>query len=159
MTILLIAKLERQGMPVSISPMKLLLAHRPLLIVTWNHWVLVVATPHTSMNGRRILACLLLFEHVGALSPGRKADFLILDCSSPEVRPSWDFTWELVRQYDRADILATFVDGEPLCIGGKSTRFNSSSFLSVAESRAIQSVIDARLVRLHSTSEAARSTR
>jgi hypothetical protein len=159
MTILMIAKLARQGMPISISPMKLLLAHSHLLIITWNHWVLVAATPHTAMNGRRAVACLLLFNHVGALSPGRKADFLILDCSGPEVRPSWDFTWELVRQYDRADILAAFVDGEPLCIGGKSTRFNSSRFLSEAEPHAIQSVIEARLVRLHPTSEAARSTR
>ncbi|MDB5532396.1 MAG: Cytosine deaminase [Hyphomicrobiales bacterium] len=102
---------------------------------------------------------ILMGDEIGALSPGRKADFLILDCSGPEVRPCWDFTWELVRQYDRADILATFVDGEPVCIGGKSTRFNSSRFLSDAEPHAIQSVIDARLVRLHPTSEAAKRMR
>src|SRR6185503_15110585 len=56
----------------------------------------------------------LLDREVGAVKPGLKADFLLLDCTGPEVQPSWDFAWELVRFYDRADIAATFVDGELL---------------------------------------------
>jgi hypothetical protein len=96
----------------------------------------------------------LLGEHVGSLAPGRKADFLLLDCTGPEVRPRWDFTWEVVRFFDRADIIATFVDGEPVQIGGNSTRFDSMSFLDGAEVEGVQAVRDAGLIKLHSGADA-----
>jgi cytosine/adenosine deaminase-related metal-dependent hydrolase len=91
----------------------------------------------------------LLGEQIGSLTPGKKADFLLLDCSGPEVRPRWDFTWELVRFFDRADIIASFVDGEPLVINGQSSRFDSEDFVAAHEAEAIRSVHDAGIVRLH----------
>ncbi len=97
----------------------------------------------------------LLGSEVGALVPGRKADFLLLDCSGPEVRPRWDFTWEVVRYFDRADILATFVDGEAVQIGGRSTRFDNDAFLDDAQVYGVRAVHDAGLIRLHSTADSA----
>jgi 5-methylthioadenosine/S-adenosylhomocysteine deaminase len=101
----------------------------------------------------------LLGDTTGALAPGRKADFLVLDCSGPEVLPSWDFTWELVRFYDRADILATVVDGEALIVGGRSTRFDNQDFVRTALPEGIQSVHDAEIVRLHGPSDDYRPAR
>jgi cytosine/adenosine deaminase-related metal-dependent hydrolase len=95
----------------------------------------------------------LLGDEVGSLAPGRKADFLLLDCQGPEVRPSWDFTWEIVRFFDRADILATFVEGEPVQVGGRSTRFDNVTFLDGAEAEGVQAVHDAGLIRLHGTAD------
>jgi 5-methylthioadenosine/S-adenosylhomocysteine deaminase len=97
----------------------------------------------------------LLGNEIGSLKPGRKADFLLLDCSGPEVRPRWDFTWEIVRFFDRADILASFVEGEPVQIGGKSTRFDMAAFIEAAEPEGIQAVRDSGLIRLHATADSA----
>jgi 5-methylthioadenosine/S-adenosylhomocysteine deaminase len=94
-------------------------------------------------------ATALLGEQIGSLAPGKRADFLLLDCSGPEVRPRWDLTWELVRFFDRADIVASFVDGEPLTIEGRSSRFDSEEFVAAHEAEAVQSVHDAAIVRLH----------
>jgi cytosine/adenosine deaminase-related metal-dependent hydrolase len=95
----------------------------------------------------------LLGSEVGALVPGRKADFLLFDCRAPEVRPRWDFTWEIARYFDRADILATFVDGEPVQIGGRSTRFDSAAFLDAAEPEGVRAVQTAGLIRVHGTAD------
>jgi cytosine/adenosine deaminase-related metal-dependent hydrolase len=96
----------------------------------------------------------LLGDRIGALAPGRRADFLLLDRSGPEVRPHWDFTWELVRCFDRADILASFVDGEPVQIAGRSTRLDSAPFFDTAEAEGVAAVRGAGLIRLHATADA-----
>jgi cytosine/adenosine deaminase-related metal-dependent hydrolase len=106
---------------------------------------------HAATQGGADVA--LLGQQVGSLSPGKKADFLLLDCSGPEVRPRWDFTWELVRYFDRADILAAFVDGEAVMIGGRSTRYDSDKFMAENEALAIASVHEAGIVRLHGTAD------
>ncbi|HEX9327187.1 MAG TPA: amidohydrolase family protein [Reyranella sp.] len=95
----------------------------------------------------------LLDREVGAVKQGLKADFLLLDCTGPEVLPSWDFAWELVRFYDRADIAATFVDGELLMQGGRATRFDSEAFVEEELAPGVQAIKDANLWRLHGESE------
>jgi len=65
----------------------------------------------------------------GAIREGRRADFLLLDISAPEVRPSWDFAWELVRYYDRADLKAVFVDGEPVIVDGRPIGWDLDRFI------------------------------
>ena len=92
----------------------------------------------------------------GELAPGRQADFLILDRTGPEVLPSWDFTWELVRFYDRADILATVVDGVPLVIHGTAIRFDSRSFVEGHAATGADRVTASGIVRLHGPSDAHR---
>ena len=78
---------------------------------------------------------------------------MLLDCSGPEVRPRWDFTWEIVRFFDRADILATFVEGEAVQIAGRATRFDCAKFMNEAEPEGIQAVHDSGLIRLHATAD------
>lgn len=97
----------------------------------------------------------LLGHEVGSLTPGRKADFLILDCRGPEMRPRWDFTWEIVRFLDRADILATVIDGEPVLIDGRTTRFDSAAFLDATEAEGVRSVNEAAMIKLHATADSA----
>jgi cytosine/adenosine deaminase-related metal-dependent hydrolase len=97
-----------------------------------------------------------LGDKTGALVAGRQADFLILDRSGPEVLPSWDFTWELVRYYDRADILATVVDGRPVVVGGRSTLFDSEQFVRDDLAEGARWINDTKIVRLHGSSESHR---
>ena len=93
-----------------------------------------------------------LGDETGALVPGRMADFLVLDCSGPEVLPSWDFTWELVRYYDRADIASTVVAGKLVMNAGRATRFDSEAFLEEAMREGVQWMRDTPIVRLHGPS-------
>jgi len=95
----------------------------------------------------------------GRLEPGYEADFLELDMISPEVLPSWDFTWELVRYYDRANIMATFVAGNPVVVGGKPAEFDLEEFTQENLSMGIQSILDADIVRLHGSSDGYRPNR
>lgn len=95
----------------------------------------------------------LLEKETGSIGVGLKADFLLLDCSGPEVLPRWDFAWELVRFYDRADIAATFVEGELLIQAGRATRFDMDEFVEKELGHGMQSIEDANLLRLHGDSE------
>lgn len=47
----------------------------------------------------------------GAIAPGLKADYLLVDIDVPEMQPSWDLTWELVRLGARDQIVAVVVGG------------------------------------------------
>jgi 5-methylthioadenosine/S-adenosylhomocysteine deaminase len=98
-----------------------------------------------------------LGETVGSLGAGREADFLILDRRGPEVLPSWDFTWELVRCYDRADILATIVGGKAVTIDGRATAFDSEQFVADRLAAGVANVESATITRLHGTSANARA--
>ena len=93
-----------------------------------------------------------LGETTGALVPGREADVLVLDRSGPEVLPSWDFSWELVRYFDRADIVATVVAGEPVLLSGRTTRFDSEAFVEETTAAGAQWMKDTPIVRLHGPS-------
>ncbi len=65
----------------------------------------------------------------GELRKGLRADFLILDMQTPEVLPSWDFEWELIRLYNRDQIVAVIVDGKPVMAGGQPIDWSASEFL------------------------------
>ncbi|GAA2793227.1 amidohydrolase family protein [Saccharopolyspora taberi] len=47
----------------------------------------------------------------GAVAAGQAADFLLVDLAVPELTPSWDLPWELVRLAGRDQITAVVVDG------------------------------------------------
>ena len=93
---------------------------------------------------------------IGALEPGLEADFLVLEMESPEVLPSWDFVWELVRYYDRANIVATVVAGRPAVIGGKPVGVSMDAFTREHLETGIRSIDDADIVRLHGPSDSHR---
>ncbi len=48
----------------------------------------------------------------GAIAPGLRADYLLVDLAVPELQPSWDLTWELVRLGNKDQIVAVVVDGK-----------------------------------------------
>lgn len=48
---------------------------------------------------------------VGQISPGAFADLLVIDLDTPELTPSWDLPWELVRQVGRDQIESVIVQG------------------------------------------------
>nr|BFD87333.1 amidohydrolase [Streptomyces sp. Xyl84] len=47
----------------------------------------------------------------GEIAVGKAADFLLVDLRVPELTPSYDLSWELVRLAGRDQITAVFVDG------------------------------------------------
>jgi 5-methylthioadenosine/S-adenosylhomocysteine deaminase len=47
----------------------------------------------------------------GTVAVGRAADFLLIDLDVPEMTPSWDLRWELVRLASRAQIESVHVHG------------------------------------------------
>ena len=68
----------------------------------------------------------------GSIAEGLRADFLVVDCKQPEVLPSWDLEWELVRHYDRTNLAAVFVDGEATLIGGQPVGWDLDRFMDEA---------------------------
>lgn len=48
----------------------------------------------------------------GEIAVGKAADFLLVDVNVPELTPSWDLEWELVRLAGRDQITAVVVDGK-----------------------------------------------
>ena len=67
---------------------------------------------------------------VGSLSPGLKADFLLVDMLRPECMPSHDFEWEFVRYYNRDQIDAVVISGEPVVFGGNAVNWDDQSFIT-----------------------------
>jgi len=74
-----------------------------------------------------------LGSSTGAIESGRQADFLLLDTTAPECRPSWDFVWDLVRSYDRSHLLAVYIDGEQMLVDGQPTTWDLDAFLDESE--------------------------
>ncbi len=52
-----------------------------------------------------------LGDLIGVIAPGMAADFLLVDLDVPEMTPSWDRLWELVRYGNRDQIVAVFTNG------------------------------------------------
>lgn len=98
-----------------------------------------------------------LGEVTGVLQAGMDADLLILDMTSPEVLPSWDFTWELVRFYDRTNLLGVVVAGAPAILHGRAVRFDSDQFVADHRYYAERRIPDAGVVRVHGPSRLHRS--
>ena len=104
-------------------------------------------------------AAIGLEQAIGSLVAGARADFLVLDCSGPEVNPSWDFCWELVRFYDRADLLLTVVDGRPVCCRDRWPGEVLERFLIDARQLGVTWLDEAEVVRLHGPSSRHRRSR
>jgi len=88
----------------------------------------------------------------GQLAAGYRADFLVLDTNSPEVLPSWDFEWELVRLYNRDQIRAVVIDGALIMQDGRAVGWDQEQFLEEQLPAAIRTVESAPIVRRHGPS-------
>jgi len=92
----------------------------------------------------------------GTLERGRAADFLILDMTAPEVVPSWDFEWELVRTYDRDQVRAVVVDGRVVLRDGRAVGWDSQAFVRDQRKLALDMVDQAKVTRVHAVSSTLR---
>jgi cytosine/adenosine deaminase-related metal-dependent hydrolase len=90
-----------------------------------------------------------LGRRTGAIEPGKAADFLILDIDIPELTPSWDLRWELVRLGNRDQIVAVFVGGKLRLWRGWPIDWDGRALLSDVRARAAAAVAKAPIQRVH----------
>ena len=81
----------------------------------------------------------------------------MLDRRHPEVNPSWDFEWELVRLYNRDQIDAVVVDGKAVMEQSRPVGWDADEFLAANMERARNAVRAAPIVRRHGISANARN--
>lgn len=93
-----------------------------------------------------------LGDITGSIAPGKHADFLLLSRNTPECQPSWDFPWELVRYYDRTNLVAVYVDGRILLENGRPTTCDIDDLLVSGLDRARRVVTEAPITRVHGPS-------
>lgn len=70
---------------------------------------------------------------IGEISPGARADLLVLNIDTPEFVPSWDVPWELVRLANRDQIEAVIVEGKLRLEGGWPVDWDGREFLERAK--------------------------
>lgn len=88
----------------------------------------------------------------GRIAPGLDADFLLVDLDVPELTPSWDLGWELVRLAGRDQIEAVFVQGRMRLWRGWPVDWDARALLSQARERAARAIAAAPIQRIHPTS-------
>ncbi|MEV7520402.1 amidohydrolase family protein [Streptomyces sp. NPDC091371] len=93
----------------------------------------------------------------GRIAAGAAADFLLVDASGPEMRPSWDLPWELVRRGNRDQITAVFVAGRLRMFQGRPVGWDGSALVRRAAELGREVVARAGVTRVHRTSTDARS--
>ncbi|MFJ8160489.1 amidohydrolase family protein [Streptomyces sp. NPDC096136] len=93
----------------------------------------------------------------GRIAPGAAADFLLVDVSGPEMRPSWDLPWELVRRGNRDQITAVFVAGVLRMWRGRAVGWDDRALVRRAAELAEEVVARAGVTRAHPTSTQARA--
>ncbi|MEU3777643.1 amidohydrolase family protein [Streptomyces sp. NPDC032472] len=93
----------------------------------------------------------------GRIAAGAAADFLLVDVSGPEMRPSWDLPWELVRRGNRDQITAVFVAGRLRMWQGRAVGWDDRALVQRAAELAAEVVGRAGVTRVHPTSTQARA--
>ena len=89
----------------------------------------------------------------GHIATGLAADFLLVDLNVPELTPSWDLSWELVRLAGREQIRAVFVGGRMRLWNGWPIDWDGRSLLDRAREAARQAIAAAPIQRVHATAE------
>ncbi|WP_213305587.1 amidohydrolase family protein [Paraburkholderia sacchari] len=85
----------------------------------------------------------------GEIAPGKAADFLLVDLDVPEMRPSWELEWELVRLANRNQIDAVFVAGRLRLWHGWPIDWDASALLREVDEAAAAVVARAPIKRVH----------
>ena len=99
-----------------------------------------------------------LKDEIGSIAVGQAADFLLVDLETPEMTPSWDLTWELVRYANRDQITAVFVAGELRLWRGWPVDWDGRALMRRVAERAREAVARAPTIqRIHSTADAHRA--
>lgn len=92
----------------------------------------------------------------GRIATGLAADGLVIDLDVPELTPSWDLGWELVRLAHRSQIEAVLVQGRVRLWQGWPLDWDARALMARAREKARQAVAAAPIQRIHPASGAAR---
>ncbi len=95
----------------------------------------------------------------GRIEAGLAADFVIVDLDVPEMLPSWDLTWELVRLANRDQIVANFVAGRMRLWRGWPTGWDARALMAQVRQRAAGAVAQAPIQRIHPVADEHRRLR
>lgn len=104
---------------------------------------------HATSGGARAVG---LGGVTGAIEQGRAADFLLLDLDVPELQPSWDLGWELVRLADRSQVQAVFVAGRLRLWQGWPVDWDARALMRQVRELAREDIARAPIQRVHPTS-------
>jgi len=85
----------------------------------------------------------------GEIAVGKAADFLLVDLDVPEMKPSWDLTWELVRLAGREQLTAVFVAGKLRLWQGWPVDWDGKALMREVERAAREVVSRAPIQRIH----------
>jgi cytosine/adenosine deaminase-related metal-dependent hydrolase len=88
----------------------------------------------------------------GEIAHGKAADFLIVDLEVPEMLPSWDLPWDLVRLANRDQIEAVFVAGQLRLWQGWPLDWDGRALMREVAAELRQVVEQAPIQRIHGTS-------
>ncbi|UJF16951.1 amidohydrolase family protein [Vibrio sp. SS-MA-C1-2] len=66
---------------------------------------------------------------IGSIEIGKKADFLIIDIYIPELSPSWDLIWEMVRLMNKSQIDQVIVNGKTRLYKGMPVDWDLNALL------------------------------
>lgn len=89
----------------------------------------------------------------GAIEEGLAADFLLLDLAVPELQPSWDLSWELVRLADRSQVEAVFVNGALRLWQGWPVDWDARALMAQVQRLAREDIARAPIQRVHPTAD------
>jgi 5-methylthioadenosine/S-adenosylhomocysteine deaminase len=92
----------------------------------------------------------------GAVAVGRAADFLLIDLDVPEMTPSWDLRWELVRLASRAQIESVHVHGRLRLWQGWPVDWDARALLAEVREAARERVARAPIHKVQRDAAAAR---
>jgi cytosine/adenosine deaminase-related metal-dependent hydrolase len=93
-----------------------------------------------------------LAKVTGSIAPGLAADFLLVDLDVPEMKPSWDLTWELVRLAARDQIISVHVAGRLRMWQGWPVDWDARALLAEVEAIARSAVAKAPIRKIHPSS-------
>ena len=88
----------------------------------------------------------------GEIASGKAADFLIIDLEVPELCPSRDLVWELVRLGNRDQITAVFVAGQLRLWRGWPISWDGKKLLREVSRRAREAITAAPIHKIHPSS-------
>ncbi|WP_329594474.1 amidohydrolase family protein [Streptomyces sp. NBC_01362] len=141
----LFSEMFEAGVPVSLSTDTLAMPTAPDVFTTLRAVEAVEAarTGSPEVTPRRLLQMatldgahdLGLGDVTGSITPGKRADLLLIDARTPNLLPSGDPAEALVRQGRATDIVTVVVDGRVLLDRGRLTQPSAQAAISGADDR------------------------
>lgn len=108
-------------------------------------------------HATHLAAKALGLEHrTGSVVQGLAADFLLLNLDVPELLPSWDLTWELVRLADRGQVDAVVVQGALRLWQGWPVDWDARALMAEVRQWAQEKLTSAPIQRVHPHADAHR---